>query len=93
MWPSILGELEYDHLLTSSRSVVVHPVERFLFAPHHVSYHLEHHLYPGVPFYHLPRLHRLLMHNEQFASQAHITQGFWRGLMRELGNLKNDDLS
>jgi fatty acid desaturase len=32
----------------------------FLF-PHHVNYHLEHHLYPAVPHYHLPRLHRLLV--------------------------------
>ena len=31
----------------------------FLF-PHHVNYHLEHHLYPAVPHYHLPALHRLL---------------------------------
>ncbi|GAC1526374.1 MAG: fatty acid desaturase family protein [Ramlibacter sp.] len=31
----------------------------FLF-PHHVNYHLEHHLYPAVPHYHLPQLHRLL---------------------------------
>jgi fatty acid desaturase len=28
--------------------------------PHHVNYHLEHHLYPAVPHYHLPCLHRLL---------------------------------
>lgn len=33
---------------------------RLLF-PHHVNYHLEHHLYPAVPHYHLPRLHRLLL--------------------------------
>jgi fatty acid desaturase len=32
---------------------------RLLF-PHHVNYHLEHHLYPAVPHYHLPALHRLL---------------------------------
>ena len=32
----------------------------FLF-PHHVNYHLEHHLYPAVPHYHLPRLHRALL--------------------------------
>jgi fatty acid desaturase len=25
-----------------------------------VNYHLEHHLFPAVPHYHLPRLHRLL---------------------------------
>lgn len=28
--------------------------------PHHVNYHLEHHLYPAVPHYHLPQLHQLL---------------------------------
>ncbi|HYF18976.1 MAG TPA: fatty acid desaturase family protein [Ramlibacter sp.] len=31
-----------------------------LLFPHHVNYHLEHHLYPAVPHYHLPALHRLL---------------------------------
>ena len=33
---------------------------RALLFPHHVNFHLEHHLYPAVPHYHLPRLHRLL---------------------------------
>ena len=28
--------------------------------PHHVNYHLEHHLYPAVPHYHLPALHLAL---------------------------------
>jgi fatty acid desaturase len=28
--------------------------------PHHVNYHLEHHLYPAVPHYHLPALHHAL---------------------------------
>ncbi len=31
-----------------------------LLFPHHVNYHLEHHLYPAVPHYHLPALHRVL---------------------------------
>lgn len=33
---------------------------RFFLFPHHVNYHLEHHLYPAVPHYRLPQLHRLL---------------------------------
>ena len=33
---------------------------RALLFPHHVNYHLEHHLYPAVPHYHLPALHRML---------------------------------
>jgi len=34
---------------------------RALIFPHHVNYHLEHHLYPAVPHYRLPVLHRLLV--------------------------------
>jgi fatty acid desaturase len=34
---------------------------RALLFPHHVNYHLEHHLYPAVPHYHLPQLHRQLL--------------------------------
>jgi fatty acid desaturase len=33
---------------------------RWLLFPHHVNHHLEHHLYPAVPHYRLPALHRLL---------------------------------
>lgn len=34
------------------------PVFSLLWA--NITYHVEHHLYPGVPFYRLPKLHRLL---------------------------------
>jgi fatty acid desaturase len=33
---------------------------RAVLFPHHVNHHLEHHLFPAVPHYHLPRLHALL---------------------------------
>lgn len=35
--------------------------QTFLFAPHNVNFHIEHHLYPSVPFYRLPELHRRLV--------------------------------
>lgn len=79
------GELAYDHLLTSTRSVKANLVERFFLAPHNVGYHLEHHLYPGVPFYNLSKLHELLMEDEDYNDQAHITQGYFSGLLNELG--------
>jgi len=51
--------------LTASRTNrtwggVANVAGRALLFPHHVNYHIEHHLYPAVPHYHLPRLHRLL---------------------------------
>ena len=35
-------------------------VARALLFPHHVNYHIEHHMFPAVPHYHLRRLHDLL---------------------------------
>lgn len=43
---------------TDTRTVKTHPVLSFLMC--HINYHLEHHLYPGVPWYNLPKLHHLL---------------------------------
>jgi len=82
------GELEYDHLLTATRTMKVSPIEQFFFAPHNVGYHLEHHLYPGVPYYNLPKLHDLLMQESEYKDKAHITKGYWGGLLEELGGMK-----
>lgn len=46
--------------LTAARTNLAGPVARFVLFPHHVNYHVEHHLFPAVPHYHLLRLHRLL---------------------------------
>jgi len=56
---------DFSSPLTAARSNrtgggAVNVLGRALLFPHHVNYHLEHHLYPAVPHYHLPRLHRLL---------------------------------
>jgi fatty acid desaturase len=40
-----------------TRTYLIHPALSFFFAPKQVNYHLEHHLYPSVPFYNLPLLH------------------------------------
>lgn len=79
------GELAYDHLLTSTRSVKANLLEQFFLAPHNVGYHLEHHLYPGVPFYNLPELHKTLMKDSEYKGKAHVTQGYVHGLLNELG--------
>lgn len=78
------GGLTYDSLLSATRTVKPALLERFFISPHHVGYHLEHHLYPGVPYYHLPKLHKLLRQQEEFVEKAHLTQGYTRGLLQEL---------
>jgi fatty acid desaturase len=48
---------------------------RFFLAPHHVNYHLEHHLFMTVPHYNLPRAHRLLREAGKL-EQAEIAPGY-----------------
>jgi fatty acid desaturase len=43
-----------------TRTYFLNPILGFFFAPKHVNYHLEHHLYPSIPFYYLPRVHAVL---------------------------------
>lgn len=45
---------------TAARSNLPGPIARLLLFPHHVNFHIEHHLFPAVPHYRLPRLHREL---------------------------------
>ena len=57
--------LDLSSPLTAARTnrtwgSAVNRLGRFFLFPHHVNYHLEHHLYPAVPHYRLPQLHRLL---------------------------------
>jgi len=47
-------------VMRNTRTTLANPLARLTVAPHHVNYHLEHHLLMTVPHYHLPRLHRLL---------------------------------
>lgn len=80
--------------LSETRTVLPTWWERILLAPYNVNYHLEHHLFPAVPCYNLPRLHKLLMQDPVFASRAHITQSYmgWKhGAFAELTTMDSND--
>jgi fatty acid desaturase len=83
--------MDYGHDLTATRTVIPFPWERLFFAPHHMNYHIEHHLYPSVPHYRLPELSRALMSNPDFAATAHVTRGYVTGLWRELTTRKAEE--
>lgn len=72
-----------DHGGFRTRTLKVSRVEAFFFFPHHMNYHCEHHLYPQVPFRHLPALHSQLLKEVSFKSNAHLTYGV-KGLFNEL---------
>jgi Na+-transporting NADH:ubiquinone oxidoreductase subunit F len=50
-----LREDVLDHRM-STRTVYINPVFRFLYL--NMNYHVEHHMYPAVPYYNLPALHQ-----------------------------------
>ena len=69
--------VECEHELNSTRHVDCNRFERFLVAPLNVNYHLTHHLYPSIPCYNLPEMHKILMREEVFRDNAHLTAGYW----------------
>ncbi|MEX1237099.1 MAG: fatty acid desaturase family protein [Pseudomonadales bacterium] len=61
----------------NTRTLYINWLERLLIAPHHVNYHLEHHLMASVPIYRLRQLHELL-----------LKKGFYGGVDFEYGYLR-----
>jgi fatty acid desaturase len=49
---------DFSSPLTAARTNTGPAWLRWLIFPHHVNYHIEHHLYASVPHYRLPALHR-----------------------------------
>jgi len=56
------------HPLTQSRTVKSNAICSFLNI--NLNYHLEHHLFPGVPWYNLPKLHKLLLPEYEAAGSS-----------------------
>jgi fatty acid desaturase len=52
-----LAENVLDHRL-NSRTVMMNPLSRFIYW--NMNYHVEHHMFPMVPYHALPRLHEIL---------------------------------
>lgn len=55
-----LAEDTPDHRL-NTRTVRLNPVLRFIYS--NMNYHIEHHMFPTVPFYALPKLHEAVKHD------------------------------
>jgi len=74
-----------DHRL-NSRTVYMNRVSRFIYW--NMNYHVEHHMFPMVPYHALPALHAKIKHDLP-APNLSIAQGFaemWPALRRQLAN-------
>lgn len=69
----------FDSPLRAARSTMPGPFLRFVLFPHHVNYHIEHHLYPAVPHYNLRRLHQsLAKRGIMNGAEVHSFGATWR---------------
>jgi len=68
-------------IYAQTRTTFAGIISKIFLAPKNVNYHLEHHLYPSVPFYRLPELHKILMTKPEFAD-AHFSKNYME-VMRE----------
>ena len=55
-----LADNVIDHRL-NTRTVYMNPISRFIYW--NMNYHVEHHMFPMVPYHALPRLHELIKHD------------------------------
>jgi len=75
--------------LTAARTNLAGPVARLLLFPHHVNYHVEHHLFPAVPHYNLPRLHgELTARGALAAAEVRRLPDTFRRVFAERGSLQ-----
>jgi len=62
--------------IRNTRTTKANFIERLLFAPYHVNYHLEHHMLMTVPSYNLPKMHKLLV-ERGFYEKGLLANSYW----------------
>ncbi|MDG2404334.1 MAG: fatty acid desaturase family protein [Paracoccaceae bacterium] len=76
-----LAEDVTDHRM-NSRTVYINPISRWLYW--NMNYHIEHHMFPMVPYHALPQLHELIRHDLPKANKSifdayyEVIKAIWR---------------
>ena len=72
-----------DHRL-NTRTVYMNPISRFIYW--NMNYHVEHHMFPMVPYHALPKLHELIKHDlpAPNPSMWHAYREVWPVLLKQL---------
>ncbi len=68
--------IEGKHLSMQTRTTKHGFLSHLLLVPKNISYHCEHHLYPGIPCYHLPKVHNELLRHETVKENFHVSDTY-----------------
>jgi fatty acid desaturase len=60
-----------------TRHVDANWLERLTVAPLGINYHIDHHLFPSIPFYNLPKFHRRLLQEPIYREYARLKAGYF----------------
>ncbi len=80
-----LADNVIDHRL-NSRTVYMNPISRFIYW--NMNYHIEHHMFPMVPYHALPQLHALIKDDLPAPSRSILSAyaEMWPAIVRQLRN-------
>jgi fatty acid desaturase len=78
-----LADNVVDHRL-NSRTVYMNPISRWIYW--NMNYHVEHHMFPMVPYHALPKLHALIKHDLPVPNPSiwHAYREVWPVLIKQL---------
>lgn len=76
------GLTECDDQSRNARTIIYASWQTFLFGPHAIHYHIEHHLFVRMPFYNLSKVHRRL-HADGLLPAANLYGGYG-GVLRDV---------
>ena len=68
----------------NTRTTYANFVERLLFAPYHVNFHVEHHVLMGVPSYNLPKMHKILK-EKGYYEKGVLEKNYWNVVKLAMG--------
>jgi fatty acid desaturase len=64
-----------------TRTTIPTRLESLFVLPRNIGYHIEHHMYPSVPFYRLPELHARLLQVPGYRRSASVSPSVFRSLL------------
>lgn len=73
--------LESGGVVSFSRDIAHHGLWSRVIHPRNNGYHLTHHLLPAVPYYRLPKAHRLIRAMPMYRQFDHLFLAYWLGEM------------